>query len=125
MSNRDEVTMRIGEVTERTEMSFRTLRHYDEIGLVTPSARTEGGFRLYTETDVARILLIRRMKPLGYSLDEIRELLDVVDALTATPADAELRARLEAIRAGAAERREKLTRQVAMADEFLAQLGDI
>ncbi|APF35108.1 MerR family transcriptional regulator [Microbacterium sp. AISO3] len=125
MSNRDEVTMRIGEVTERTEMSFRTLRHYDEIGLVTPSARTEGGFRLYTETDVARILLIRRMKPLGYSLDEMRELLDVVDALTATPADAELRARLEAIRAGAAERREKLTRQVAMADEFLAQLGDI
>ncbi|MGZ0069670.1 MerR family transcriptional regulator [Microbacterium sp. Yaish 1] len=125
MSNRDEVTMRIGEVTERTEMSFRTLRHYDEIGLVTPSARTEGGFRLYTEDDVARILLIRRMKPLGYSLDEMRELLDVVDALAASPADTELRARLETIRAGATERREKLTRQVAMADEFLAQLGDI
>ncbi|MDQ1218316.1 MerR family transcriptional regulator [Microbacterium arborescens] len=125
MSNRDEVTMRIGEVTERTELSFRTLRHYDEIGLVTPSARTEGGFRLYTEHDVARILLIRRMKPLGYSLDEMRELLDVVDALAASPADTELRARLETIRAGATERREKLTRQVAMADEFLAQLGDI
>lgn len=117
--------MRIGEVTERTELSFRTLRHYDEIGLVTPSARTEGGFRLYTEHDVARILLIRRMKPLGYSLDEMRELLDVVDALAASPADTELRARLETIRAGATERREKLTRQVAMADEFLAQLGDI
>ncbi|MFB8894122.1 MULTISPECIES: MerR family transcriptional regulator [Microbacterium] len=125
MSNRDEVTMRIGEVTERTELSFRTLRHYDEIGLVTPSARTDGGFRLYTEDDVARILLIRRMKPLGYSLDEMRELLDVVDALAATPADEELRARLETIRAGATERREKLTRQVAMADEFLEQLSDI
>jgi DNA-binding transcriptional MerR regulator len=125
MSNRDEVTMRIGEVTERTELSFRTLRHYDEIGLVTPSARTDGGFRLYTEDDVARILLIRRMKPLGYSLDEMRELLDVVDALTAAPADEKLRARLETIRAGATERREKLTRQVAMADEFLEQLSDI
>jgi DNA-binding transcriptional MerR regulator len=125
MSNRDEVTMRIGEVAERTEMSFRTLRHYDEIGLVTPSARTEGGFRLYTEDDIARILLIRRMKPLGYSLDEMRELLDVVEALAAAPDDAELRDRLDSIRAGAAERREKLTRQVAMADEFLAQLGDI
>lgn len=117
--------MRIGEVAERTEMSFRTLRHYDEIGLVTPSARTEGGFRLYTEDDIARILLIRRMKPLGYSLDEMRELLDVVEALAAAPDDAELRDRLDSIRAGAAERREKLTRQVAMADEFLAQLGDI
>ena len=125
MANRDEVTMRIGEVTERTELSFRTLRHYDEIGLVTPSARTEGGFRLYTEDDIARILLIRRMKPLGYSLDEMRELLDVVEALAAAPDDVELRARLDSIRAGAAERREKLTRQVAMADEFLEQLSDI
>ncbi|SDQ94072.1 MerR family transcriptional regulator [Microbacterium sp. cf332] len=125
MSNPDGVSMRIGEVTERTELSFRTLRHYDEIGLVTPSARTEGGFRLYTEGDVSRILLIRRMKPLGYSLDEMRDLLDVVDALTASPGDADLRARLEAIRSGAAERRERLTRQVAMADEFIDQLGDV
>ncbi|MFS0712918.1 MerR family transcriptional regulator [Microbacterium sp. 2P01SA-2] len=125
MSNPDEVTMRIGEVTERTELSFRTLRHYDEIGLVTPSARTEGGFRLYTEADIARILLIRRMKPLGYSLDEMRELLDVVDALASSPADPQLRARLETIRAGADERREKLTRQVAMADEFIEQLSDV
>ncbi|GLJ79968.1 MerR family transcriptional regulator [Microbacterium imperiale] len=121
----EERTMRIGEVTERTELSFRTLRHYDEIGLVTPSARTDGGFRLYTESDVSRILLIRRMKPLGYSLDEMRELLDVVDALAARPGDAELRARLETIRAEAAERRAKLSRQVAMADEFLEQLTDI
>ncbi|WP_420792774.1 MerR family transcriptional regulator [Microbacterium thalli] len=117
--------MRIGEVTERTELSFRTLRHYDEIGLVTPSARTNGGFRLYTESDVSRILLIRRMKPLGYSLDEMRELLDVVDALAARPGDDELRARLETIRTEAAERRAKLTRQVAMADEFLEQLTGI
>ncbi|MDD7930701.1 MerR family transcriptional regulator [Microbacterium sp. NE2TL11] len=121
----EERTMRIGEVTERTELSFRTLRHYDEIGLVTPSARTNGGFRLYTESDVSRILLIRRMKPLGYSLDEMRELLDVVDALAARPGDDELRARLETIRTEAAERRAKLTRQVAMADEFLEQLTGI
>lgn len=121
----EERTMRIGEVTERTELSFRTLRHYDEIGLVTPSARTDGGFRLYTESDVSRILLIRRMKPLGYSLDEMRELLDVVDALAAHPGDDQLRARLETIRAEAAERRAKLSRQVAMADEFLEQLTGI
>lgn len=121
----EQQTMRIGEVSDRTELSLRTLRHYDEIGLVTPSARTDGGFRLYTDGDVARILLIRRMKPLGYSLDEMRELLDVVDALTQTPDDASLRARLSAIRTEAAQRREKLTRQVAMADEFLEKLTGV
>lgn len=123
MSN--ENTMRIGEVAERTDLSFRTLRHYDEIGLVTPSARTDGGFRLYTEHDLARILLIRRMKPLGFTLDEMRDLLDVVDALAAAPDDAELRGRLSSIQREAHERREKLTRQVAMADEFLEQLAHI
>ncbi|MDR6199315.1 DNA-binding transcriptional MerR regulator [Microbacterium sp. SORGH_AS428] len=121
----DEHTMRIGEVAERTELSFRTLRHYDEIGLVPPSARTDGGFRLYTEDDVARILLIRRMKPLGFTLDEMRELLDVVDALPSRPDDAELRARLASIQQEASERRERLTRQVGMADEFLEQLSRI
>ncbi|MDY0830134.1 MerR family transcriptional regulator [Microbacterium sp. BG28] len=121
----DEHTMRIGEVAERTELSFRTLRHYDEIGLVPPSARTDGGFRLYTEHDVARILLIRRMKPLGFTLDEMRELLEVVDALASHPDDSELRGRLASIQQEASERRERLTRQVAMADEFLGLLARI
>ncbi|THE08592.1 MerR family transcriptional regulator [Microbacterium oleivorans] len=120
-----ESTMRIGEVAERTELSFRTLRHYDEIGLVTPSERTDGGFRLYTEGDVARILLIRRMKPLGFTLDEMRELLDVVDAIAGDADDPQLRARLDGVRAEAAARREKLSRQVEMADEFLDQLERI
>ncbi|MDT3329605.1 MerR family transcriptional regulator [Microbacterium sp. KSW-18] len=118
-------TMRIGEVAERTELSFRTLRHYDEIGLVTPSARTDGGFRLYTEGDVARILLIRRMKPLGFTLDEMRELLEVVDAMAGDADDPQIRARLDGVRAEAATRREKLRRQVEMADEFLDQLERI
>ena len=41
-------TMHIGELADRTGMSLRRLRHYDEIGLLTPSGRSEGGFRLYT-----------------------------------------------------------------------------
>jgi len=118
-----EETMRIGEVTERTSLSLRTLRHWEDAGLVSPSARTEGNFRLYTETDIERLLIIRRMKPLGYTLDEMRELLDVVDALAVTPHDALLRARLNDIRDSAALRREKLTEQLAMADEFVGLLG--
>lgn len=119
----DDKTMRIGEVTERTSLSLRTLRHWEDAGLVAPSARTEGNFRLYTEKDVERLLLIRRMKPLGYTLDEMRELLDVVDALAATPDNILLRTQLDDIRAGAVLRREKLDEQLAMADEFVGLLA--
>jgi MerR family copper efflux transcriptional regulator len=73
--------MQIGEVADRVGLSLRTIRHYDEVGLVPPSARSEGGFRLYTEPDVARLALIMRMKPLGFTLDEMRALLATLDAL--------------------------------------------
>ena len=67
--------MQIGELAERTELSLRTLRHYDEIGLLEPSGRSEGGFRAYTEGDYERLMLIRRMKPFGYSREQMGYLL--------------------------------------------------
>lgn len=115
--------MQIGELAERTGLSIRTLRHYDEIGLLRPSDRSEGGFRLYTAEDESRLLLIRRMKPLGYSLEQMGELLTVVDGLDADPGDAVLRARLDGIREEATTRRDGLRRQLAAADEFLTQLA--
>jgi DNA-binding transcriptional MerR regulator len=115
--------MQIGELAERTGLSIRTLRHYDEIGLLVPSARSDGGFRLYTPDDESRLLLIRRMKPLGYSLEQMGELLSVVDGLADRPEDDALRERLEAIRTEAMERRETLRRQLDAADEFVAQLA--
>ena len=72
--------MQIGEVAARVGLSLRTLRHWDEVGLVVPSARSVGGFRLYTETDVERLALVKTMKPLDLSLDEMRELLATTDA---------------------------------------------
>jgi DNA-binding transcriptional MerR regulator len=81
MSSCEPGRMQIGEVAARTELSIRTVRHYDEVGLVTPSARSVGGFRLYTEGDVQRLLVIRRMKPLGFTLAEMKELLDSLDVL--------------------------------------------
>jgi len=75
------VQMQIGRVSQRTELSIATLRHYDEVGLVAPSARSDGGFRLYTEDDVQRLLVIRRMKPLEFSLDEMKNLLASLDTL--------------------------------------------
>ncbi|KSU53713.1 MerR family DNA-binding transcriptional regulator [Microbacterium enclense] len=114
--------MQIGELAERTGLSIRTLRHYDEIGLLRPSARSDGGFRLYTADDESRLLLIRRMKPLGYSLEQMGELLAVVDGLDADPADAALAARFADIRDEALTRRDDLRRKLDAADEFVAQL---
>ncbi len=114
--------MQIGELAERTGLSIRTLRHYDEIGLLRPSARSDGGFRLYTPDDESRLLLIRRMKPLGYSLEQMGELLAVVDGLDADPGDAALLTRLADIREEARDRRDDLRRKLAAAEEFVAQL---
>lgn len=118
-----EETMRIGEVADQTSLSFRTLRHYEDVGLVIPTGRTDGGFRLYTPKDVGRLMIVRRMKPLGYTLDEMRAVLDVVDALADEPDSEDLQERLGALRQEATARRERLASQVGMADEFLAQLA--
>lgn len=118
-------TMHIGELADRSQMSLRTIRHYDEVGLLKPSGRTEGGFRLYTERDFTRLLLIRRMKPLGFTLEAMAELLRVIDALEAAePARdvADIRAELDGFIEEAARRRAKLEEQLGMADEFLALL---
>lgn len=112
-------THHIGAVAERTGLSLRSLRHWEEVGLITPSARTEGGFRLYTEDDIDRILLVRRMKPLGYSLDEMGALIALSEEIDAGVDAGE---RLEALLADARERREKLHRTLAMADEFITIL---
>ncbi|MFD7665615.1 MerR family transcriptional regulator [Streptomyces sp. NPDC059788] len=121
--------MQIGEVAARTELSLRTIRHYEETGLVIPSARSQGGFRLYTEADVARLMVIRRMKPLGFSLEEMRELLAATDRLDAG-ADLsdderrELLARLRGFEEAAQRRVVDLRTQLARAEEFAATLRD-
>lgn len=115
-------TMHIGELAERTGLSLRTIRHYDEIGILTPTGRTQGGFRLYTAEDESRLLLIRRMKPLGYSLEETGQLLELIDALAEHPDDEDLQNRLELFRSEASDRRDKLRAQLDAADEFLDQL---
>lgn len=66
---------KVGELAKRTGVSVRALHHYDEIGLLTPSHRSESGYRLYTEADVARLQQIRSLRTLGFSLEAAREFL--------------------------------------------------
>lgn len=117
--------MQIGEVAGRTGLSLRTIRFYDEVGLAPPSMRSEGGFRLYTEPDVARLELIMRMKPLGFSLDEMRELLESLDAVDAPgPRDGRLVERLERFHDAAQERVAQLRRQLATAQTFADTIAE-
>lgn len=78
--NASKELVRVGEVAERLGVSPRTIKYYEELGLIEPEARSPGGFRLYGEEDVQRLERILRMKGIGYSLAAIRELLAVRDA---------------------------------------------
>lgn len=120
--------MQIGEVAARTELSLRTIRHYEDTGLVIPSARSQGGFRLYTEADVARLMVIRRMKPLGFTLDEMRALLQATDRLDSgeeLPAQEheQLLERIRGFEQAAQQRVMDLRTQLARAQEFAATLA--
>ncbi len=65
--------LRIGEAAERASVSTRTLRYYEQLGLVTPSGRSTGGARRYSEADLARVHRIRELQDLmGFDLQQIR-----------------------------------------------------
>jgi len=75
--------MQIGEAAERTGLTHRTLRFYEERGLLKPPSRMEGGFRLYSEDDIQRIELIKQLqKLLGFSLAEIKEMVEAEEFRT-------------------------------------------
>lgn len=112
--------MQIGEVAERTGLSIRTLRHYDDVGLVPPSERSAGGFRLYTESDVERLIVIRRMKPLEFTLDEMNRLLGSLDIIDANGDGAEdAVAFVDECHAKAKAACENLRRKLAYAEELV------
>lgn len=118
--------LQIGELAERVSLSLRTVRYYEETGLLEPARRTEGGFRLYTNEHVDRLALIKRMKPLGVSVDQMRQLLDARDTLHDPDAnnDARDHAReeLAAFALIAADGCQALREKLARGDEFVKQL---
>ena len=68
-------TVAIGQAAERAGVSARMVRHYEGLGLLAGVARTDSGYRQYTEADVHSLRFIRRARDLGFSMDEIAQLL--------------------------------------------------
>ena len=76
--------LRIGEVAERTGLTPRTIRYYEEIGLLPSAERRKGEHRLYDETDVERLQELKRLRDLlNLSLDELKQLVEAEEARAA------------------------------------------
>ncbi|MGI9510741.1 MAG: Cu(I)-responsive transcriptional regulator [Geminicoccaceae bacterium] len=69
--------MNISQAAERSGLPPKTIRYYDDIGLVTPSSRRANGYRDYDEQDLHRLTFVQRSRSLGFSVEDCRELLDL------------------------------------------------
>ena len=71
--------MKIGQLSEQTDCKIETIRYYEKIGLLPEPGRSEGGYRIYDEDHLKRLSFIRRSRELGFTIEEIRALLNLVD----------------------------------------------
>ena len=109
----------IGALAERTGTSAETIRYYERVGVLPPPVRRGGGrYRHYGASDVERLLFVRRARELGFSLDEVRELLGLADQpdRSCTEVDRLARAHLGAVN-------EKLAQLAALRDELERVIG--
>ena len=103
--------LKIGDFARLAGTNLRTLRYYEEIGLLEPAARSQGGFRYYRRTDLNRLNMIRDLQELGLHLDRIRELMD-------TRSETESRERfLTRVRAALVEQDRLLLDKIATLDQ--------
>lgn len=120
----DDDLLQIGEVAQLVGLSLRTIRHYEDVGVVVPSGRSTGGFRLYRPAEVHRLRLVTYLKPLDFSLEEMRNLLDTLDAITQEegPVRQELIDRIAMFTALAEGRCERLRELLTSAEALIAEL---
>jgi len=116
----------IGEVAERTGVTQRTLRFYEERGLLNPPERMDGGFRLYSEEDVQRIEYIRQLQQLlGFTLAEIKDMVEAEELrqqiIATFRPDRELPERLERVETIMTA----LTRQLEVVDHKVEHLAEM
>lgn len=117
--------MQIGDVALHTGLSLRTVRYYEETGLVVPRMRTSGGFRLYSTAEIERLEMVKQLKPLGFSLEEMREILQLLDVLHVDSADECARAKLGEHARTVEDHCRVLERQLSQAKDIAATLQRI
>jgi len=71
--------LRIGQLKDHSQVPIKTIRYYEELGLIAAAKRTEGGFRLFDPATIHRLAFIKRSQKLGLSLQEIGDLLSIRD----------------------------------------------
>jgi DNA-binding transcriptional MerR regulator len=109
--------LQIGEVADRTGVTQRTLRFYEEKGLLKPPSRLDGGFRLYSEDDIERVERIKRMQSLlGLSLAEIKEMVEAEEVKLQIKAEYRRDAEIS-------DRRAKLLKAVEVTEGQVAIIG--
>ncbi len=79
--------MNIGAASERSGLPAKTIRYYEEVGLVRPAKRQDNRYRDYDETDVHRLRFVQRARGLGFSVEQCRELLALYDDQSRASAD--------------------------------------
>jgi len=99
--------MQIGEFAEQADTNLRTLRYYEELGLIKPACRSTGKFRYYAPDQLKRVEAIKRLQGLGLSLTEVQEVM--------APAPSEAIGALEQIQNG-------LDKQIALVSDRIASL---
>ena len=115
------VLWRIGEVAKLSGVTTRALRYWEELGLLRPTSRSDGGERLYTPTDLRRVTRIRDLQELlGFSLEEVKAVLntgdvDVLDRVHSELKDSEV---------SSLRRRELLDEAIAANDQLVGRLDD-
>jgi MerR family transcriptional regulator, thiopeptide resistance regulator len=117
---------KIGELARRTGLTVRTLHHYDEIGLLSPADRSEGGHRVYGEDDVRRLYRIVSLRSLGFPLEAIAAALDE-DGFDPRTAVEDHVARLEAQMEQQRRLQERLRRLLERldTDDFLTTIEEL
>lgn len=108
--------MNVGEAARQSGLPVKTLRYYDEIGLLRPSARTESGYRDYSANDVSMLRFVQRSRSLGFSVEECGALLDLYRDRNRASAD---------VREMARQRVSDIERKIAELEEMRATLGHL
>jgi DNA-binding transcriptional MerR regulator len=117
--------LKIGDFAKLAGTNLRTLRYYEEIGLLAPARRSSGGFRFYRRSDLNRLRMVGTLQNLGLELARIRELMDTrAEGLPRGEFVARVRAALNAQAAILGERMRELETQRAGLDQALHKLAD-